>query len=112
MAAASSKEAIDVKNSPLTLLLGASPFERPDLAKAASPITYVDKNDPPFIIIQGEKDESVPYTQSVVLSSWLKVSGVHQELIIVPNAPHYGEMFDTEPIRKQLFNFLYEKLKR
>jgi len=112
MAAASSREQMDENQSPLKILLGASPLERPDLAKAASPVTYVDKNDPPFIIIQGEKDESVHYTQSVLLSNWLKLSAVHQELIIVPNAPHFGEMFDTEPIRKQVFAFLYERLKK
>src|SRR5690606_30898514 len=37
-------------------LLGAAPLFRPDLAKAASPVTYVDQNDPPFLIIHGEKD--------------------------------------------------------
>ena len=43
--------------SPEKNLLGASPLLRPDLAKRASPATYIDKNDPPFLIIQGEKDE-------------------------------------------------------
>ncbi len=96
----------------IALLLGANPFDRPDLAKAASPATYVDKNDPPFIIIQGEKDQSVPNTQSILLSSWLKLAGVPNELVIVPNAPHYGEMFDAEYIRKKIFAFLGEYLRK
>jgi acetyl esterase/lipase len=58
MAATSDPEATF---DPLSRLLGASPLKRPDLAKAASPSTYVDKNDPPFFIVQGEKDQSVPY---------------------------------------------------
>jgi len=95
----------DPKN-PVVLLLGAFPIERPDLAKAASPVTYVDKDDPPFLIVQGEKDESVPYTQSVLLNSFLKVNAVKTDLIIVPGAPHYGEMFDTENIRKKIFELL------
>ena len=45
--------------SPESLLIGATPLSRPDLAKAASPVTYVDKNDPPFLIIHGEKDDIV-----------------------------------------------------
>jgi acetyl esterase/lipase len=98
--------------NPLALLLGASPFDRPDLARVASPVTYLDKNDPPFIIIQGEKDQSVPYTQSVLLSTELKLVGVPNELIIVPGAPHYGEMFDAEYIRKKIFAFLDEHLKK
>jgi len=97
--------------NPVSILLGALPLERPDLAKRASPATYVDKNDPPFLIVQGEKDESVPYTQSKLLSSWLTVTGVKNQLIIVPNAPHYGEMFDAEYIRKSVFSFLGAHLK-
>ena len=105
-----SSNTIDAKN-PVALLLGAIPIDRPDLAKKASPTTYVDKNDPPFLIIQGEKDESVPQVQSKLLKSYLQVAGVPVELIIVEGAPHYGEMFDAEYIRKRIFTFLQNNLK-
>ena len=94
------------ERNPVSILLGATPLLRPDLAKKASPVTYIDRNDPPFLIVQGEKDESVPNTQSKILSSWLTVSGVKNELIVVPNAPHFGEMFDATEIRNRLFGFL------
>ncbi len=97
--------------NPVTLLLGATVADRPDLAKKASPITYVDKNDPPFLIVQGEKDESVNPDQSRSLSSRLTAEGVKNELIIVPGAPHYGVMFDTENIREKIFFFLNSYLK-
>ena len=97
---------INNAGNPVSVLLGAMPLDRPDLAKRASPVSYIDKNDPPFFIVQGEKDESVPNTQSRVLSAWLTITGVKNKLIIVPNAPHFGEMFDAEYIRKQLFVFL------
>jgi acetyl esterase/lipase len=96
--------------SPVATLLGAIPVERPDLAKRASPVSYVDKNDPPFFIVNGEKDESVPNTLSRLLSGWLTVTGVPNELIIVPGAPHYGPMFDAPVIRQQLFRFLKKYL--
>ena len=92
--------------NPVALLLGATPVDRPDLARTASPVNYIDKDDPPYIIVQGEKDESVPNTQSKVLHSWLTLAHVPNELIIVPNAPHFGEMFDAEYIRKSLVSFL------
>jgi acetyl esterase/lipase len=98
--------AINNMRNPVSVLLGAMPVDRPDLAKRASPVTYIDNNDPPFFIVQGEKDESVPNTQSKVLSAWLTLAGVKNTLIVVPGAPHYGEMFDAEYIRKQLFAFL------
>ena len=97
--------------SPITLLLGATVADQPDLAKKASPVTYIDKNDPPFLIVQGEKDESVNPTQSISLSSRLKDAGVKNELIIVSGAPHYGVMFDAEYIRKKVFAYLNDYLK-
>jgi dipeptidyl aminopeptidase/acylaminoacyl peptidase len=92
--------------SPVAQLLGAVPLERPDLAKKASPVSYLDKADPPFFIVNGEKDESVPNTLSKLLSGWLNVYGVPNELLIVPGAPHYGPMFDEPWIRQRLFRFL------
>jgi len=97
--------------SPEGLLIGAAPLARPDLAKAASPITYVDKNDPPFLIIHGEKDELVSTKQSQLLSSWLNVVGVQNELVIVKDAPHFGAMFDSDEIRNKVMNFLKMHLK-
>ncbi len=95
----------------LTSLLGGTVLERPDLAALASPTTYVDANDPPFLIFHGEKDESVPYTQSVLLNSYLRHVNVKTELIVVPNAPHYGEMFDVESNRTKIAAFLKTHLK-
>src|ERR1700742_1952642 len=95
-------EASDPKSS-VSLLLGGTIADRTKLAKKASPVTYIDKNDPPFLIVQGEKDESVNPQQSIALSSKLKQAGVKNDLIIVPGAPHYGVMFDAEDIRKKVF---------
>jgi len=97
---------INSDRNPVAILIGAMPAQRPDLAKRASPVTYVDKNDPPFFIVQGEKDESVPNTQSVVLASWLRLTGIPYQFTMVPGAPHYGPMFDVESIRNDLFKFL------
>ena len=99
----------DVK-SPEAILIGAAPLARPDLAKAASPVTYVDKNDPPFLIIHGEKDELVSTKQSRLLSAWLSTAGVQNELIIVKDAPHFGVMFDTDEIRNKVMDFLKKRL--
>jgi acetyl esterase/lipase len=95
-------------HSPVSILLGATAADRPDLAKRASPVTYIDKHDPPFLIVQGEKDESVNPDQSISLSEKLKKAGVKNELIIVPGAPHYGPMFDQEYIRKKVIDLLSE----
>jgi len=100
----------DIK-SPEALLIGAAPLDRPDLSKAASPITYVDEKDPPFLIVHGEKDDQVSPKQSRLLSSWLTVKGVPNELIIVEGAPHYGEMFDSDKVRNKVITFLQKHLR-
>jgi len=100
----------DDAKSPESTLIGAAPLTRPDLAKAASPVTYADKDDPPFLIIHGEKDELVPIKQSYLLSSWLNVLGIEHELIVVKDAPHFGPMFDADDIRAKVITFLKKHL--
>lgn len=95
----------DNPQSPEGLLLGAAPLARPDLAKAASPITYIDKNDPPFLIIHGERDDMVAPKQSQLLSAWLQVSGVPSQLVIVKGAPHFGVQFDVDEVRGKVMAF-------
>jgi hypothetical protein len=45
------------------------------------------------------------------LRSWLNISGVSNELIIVKDAPHFGPMFDTDDVRGKVIGFLRQKLK-
>lgn len=101
----------NIKGDPISTLLGSAPLKRPDISKLASPVTYVDKDDPPFIIVHGEKDESVPYQQSVLLQSYLTLAGVTNELHIVKDAPHFGVMFDTDDVRTKLLAFLADSVK-
>lgn len=101
----------EAPKAPEAILLGATPVARPDLAKIASPVTYVDKDDPPFLIIHGGNDEIVWNRQSKLLSGWLTTVGVENELIIVPDAPHFGDMFDVEDIRTKVMTFLEKHLK-
>lgn len=101
----------DDARSPEGMLIGAAPLDRPDLAKAASPVTYVDADDPPFLLIHGELDNLVSPRHTRLLSSWLEVHGVQQEMIVVPGAPHFGPMFDAAEIRQRVMGFLEERFK-
>jgi acetyl esterase/lipase len=100
----------DVDN-PIAKLLGSSPIMRPDLCKLASPVTYVNSGDPPFLIVHGEKDTEVPPTHSYLLKSYLDLAKVKNELFVVKDAPHYGEMFDTEEVKGKVIAFLRRELK-
>lgn len=89
-----------------TGLLGAQPLARPDLAKFASPTTYIDKADPPFLIFHGDKDTTVPITLSKLLDSYLKLANVQSEFVIVEGGQHGGELFRSEDIKNKVLAFL------
>jgi len=54
----------------------------------ASPITHVTAEDPPFLLIHGDRDELVPYEQSQLLYDRLVQMNVPAQLVIVRNAGH------------------------
>lgn len=57
-------------------------------AALASPVTYVTSDDPPFLILHGDKDELVPFAQSESFYARLQAAGVPSELVVVKNAGH------------------------
>lgn len=57
-------------------------------AARASPVTYVSPDDPPFLILHGERDGVVPLRQSEVLHAQLQAAGVPSTLVVVRNAGH------------------------
>jgi len=82
---------------------------------AASPITYITADDPPFLIIHGDKDGLAPLEQSQVLDEKLKAVGVKSTLLIVKNGPHslQGDSFSPTPdeITKMIGTFFEDQLK-
>lgn len=55
---------------------------------AASPVTWVSPDDPPFLILHGEDDDLVPLSQSQAFLETLQAAGVESDLIVVENATH------------------------
>jgi acetyl esterase/lipase len=77
------------------LFLGAS--LRPDSdpgsvehrrAAAASPITHVTAGAPPFLLVHGDADDTVPIAQSDAMAAALERAGVPVKLIRVPGGRH------------------------
>ena len=66
----------DAPDSPESKLVGGPIQEHKDRVAKANPITYVSKEDPPFLIIHGDQDKLVPYHQSVLLNDALKKATV------------------------------------
>ena len=74
--------------SPESRLLGAPVQSVADRVRAASPMTYVSKDAPPFLIMHGLADNSVPHGQSVLLYDALKAAGADASLVLIDGLPH------------------------
>lgn len=95
-----------VANSNGAKLLGATVRDVPNLAKQASAFWNVSPNDPPFLIMHGEKDPGVPLEQSQKLHDKLLKNKVDSTLHIVKEAGHGGPLFQTDEVKKVMLDFL------
>ncbi|MEM1227674.1 MAG: alpha/beta hydrolase [Planctomycetota bacterium] len=78
----------DGPSSPEGKLVGGRVSDNVDIARAASPITYVTSDDPPFLIIHGNRDVVVPYNQSERLATALQQVDVECTFVTVDGAGH------------------------
>jgi acetyl esterase/lipase len=69
-------------------VFGVKPGQDSATLAHASPVTYIQANDPPFLIFHGAKDAVVPLTQSQELASRLQGAGLSATLVTVQNAGH------------------------
>lgn len=69
-------------------LFGGTIRERPQVARDASPLWHVDRNDAAQLILHGDQDQLVPYQQATVLHRALTAAGVPTALITVRGGKH------------------------
>ena len=55
---------------------------------AASPVTHVTADDPPFLLIHGDADDVVPYENAEAMKAALERADVAVELLRIPGAGH------------------------
>lgn len=101
----------DSANSPESRLLGGPIQEKHDLARTANPLTYIDKTDPPFLIMHGDNDQLVPLGQSIMLAKALIDAGVEVTIKTIPGAGHEDPKFRSEENRRLMEDFFSQKLK-
>ena len=71
---------------------------KPALYRQASPIRYVSKDGPPLLLVHGEQDDLVPFSQSVEMTRAYQDTGLTVEFIPVKNAGHDFEQIGPEAI--------------
>jgi acetyl esterase/lipase len=72
----------------VTSFMGAPPPIDPKRYRDAAPLTHVTADDPPFLLIHGDGDKTVPYKQSEAMEAALKEAGVTVKLVRVPGGGH------------------------
>lgn len=75
-------------NYPEALLIGGRVQDMADAARGASPVTYISKDDPPFLTAHGTKDPLVPFAQATELHEKLKAAGVSSVLATMEGGGH------------------------
>jgi acetyl esterase/lipase len=101
---------LNMRKPALELLLGSEPDKNIELAKLASPVYHVDKNDPPLLIFHGEQDPQMPISQSHELAGAYKKANLDVQFDVVYGAAHGGDMFYTPDKAKLALDFIKKHL--
>lgn len=98
-------------DSSVCLLFGGLMSDNPETCVAASPISYVSANNPPFLILHGDKDTTVPINQSELLNAALIGEGVPVTFQVIDGG-HGGAAFETPEVNKTVALFFDKYLKQ
>jgi acetyl esterase/lipase len=96
-------------NAPESKLIGGYVADNSEKAAKANPITYIKKDDPPFLIVHGDADPLVPHYQSEILEEALKKAGVPVTFYTVKGGGHGG--FKDPNVPKLTREFFEKNLK-
>lgn len=99
--------------SPETLLVdcAAELSTCPDVTTLASPVTHVDHNDSPFLVLHGANDCVVATPQGQRMHDALVAAGVSSSITIVPDAGHNVGEVGTEAVWQAVYSALDAHLK-
>lgn len=96
--------------------LGGTYGQKRDLIKLASPVTHITKDDPPFLIVHGDKDRTIPVKQAELFDEALRKAGVRSTLIRIKGGDHNFTTPDTQPtmaeVGKAMLEFFDKHLKK
>lgn len=105
----SNTEALLVNGAAFGTNAGATVFDPISSGNKAayySPFTYIDKNDPKFLILHGDKDTLVSPVASYELANRLSAAGVNAKRVTIPGAGHGGANFEKSNVYKTVIDFL------
>jgi acetyl esterase/lipase len=68
--------------------LGGSPDRTRQIARRASPVVYLDRHDPPMLIIHGTKDINIPFGAARQMVAAMERAGTPHQFIAVEGGAH------------------------
>lgn len=101
----------DAADSPESLLMGGPIQTNKGKTARANPMTYVSRDDPPFLIVHGDADPLVPFNQSELLQGALRQAGVAVQIHLIKGAGHGGPGFNTPEVQAMVRDFFARQLK-
>jgi acetyl esterase/lipase len=101
------------RDSPESRLIGRKITDVPAMVKFASPMTYIKRNLPPFLLQHGLKDDTVPVQQAIRFAEQMKkVAGQDRvTLEFLNNATHGDPLFETPRNIRRVLDFFDLHLK-
>jgi len=112
------KEAHKSPAVPEAMLVNGIPFQaggsilsNPEKAKKANPITYISKQTPPFLLMNGDADNVVSPSQTKILHEALLSHGIDSTRYVVKGADHAGLLWYQPEIMDVVIKFLDKNLK-
>ena len=100
----------DVRTAPSQYVNGVftekTLYETPDTAAASNPLTYIDGNEPPFLIMHGSSDVIVSPSQSLLVHEALLRAGVESTRYSLTGSGHGRPGFDSEEALSIIVDFL------
>jgi acetyl esterase/lipase len=108
--AQSTPHGLAVREPALRLLLGDLPVAVPDMARLASPVTHVDPQDPPLLLLHGDQDVQMPINQLHELQGAYARAGVPVQTHVLHGVGHDGGPFFQGPAAEVVVRFLQQSL--
>lgn len=93
-----------------SLLLGKNVMLNQEEALKICPVSFVTKDAPPFLIIHGDNDHTVPFEQGEILHDRLEAAGADVKLLVLEGADHADMPFFQEEIWQRIIAFFKAKL--
>jgi acetyl esterase/lipase len=92
-----------------SLFVESTDYAPKEYIKKYEPITYFDKNDPPFLIWHGGKDDQVPAVTFEKFVDLLNQDKQKNTVLFLPDGMHSPNTNELRDAYKEIFNFLDKK---